>query len=231
MRGTTGATLPRAGIALAAALLALSAGCAARGEFVYRPRLAEEGGRRLPVKVAVLPFAGAGRAAERPGNAMPPEAWARAFAEELAASGRFESARFVPAPSGLEDEGILVDGVVRKALLRIGWEHTQEFQVSFRATRRSDGKAVWGRELGRAWKTPTAAGGWCIGPKCVDAAFHEDWSRVAASLFAEARADLAATLATLPGGGAGGPGAGAAPPGPPGEEPLDRTIDRILKED
>lgn len=97
-------------------ILGVMTGCASGPGFVYTTSATAGNGSKLPVKVAVLPFkdatedfttqgsifAPAGLTlnlvkAGIPGTAfaLTPEVWAKSFADDLTASGNFQSVRFV----------------------------------------------------------------------------------------------------------------------------------------
>ena len=70
--------------------------------------------------------------------------------------------------------------------------------MSFRATRRSDKKVVWEKEIGKAWKTPKNVYAGCgLGMQCMFDKMHGDWNQWMGAVLAEARADLVATIASL----------------------------------
>ena len=235
----------------AAAVFNLAAGCSYNTNFVYKPTPPAAGGPKLQVKAAVLPFedgtenfTGRGSvlakdyhynlakaAAEGTMNPLPPEFWGKSFADELAASGSFRAVRFVYSPSELQDEGFVVDGILKKAVFAATWDHPNEILVSFRAVRRSDSKVVWEKEIGKTWKTPLNVYDDCgLGAaQCRIYSWHSDWNKWMGGVLAEARADLVGTLASLSEGGTEG-GAGAKPGGQPAPpESVDQTIDKILK--
>jgi len=205
------------------AILALAAGCSVNSTFVYKPAAPVPGGAKLPVKIAVLPFkdgtedftdrgsifsggqyniAQAGIGAMM--TALTPELWAKSFADELAISGSFRSARFLYSPSELADEDFFVEGTLTKALIGKRFEDGNEFAVSLRALARSDKKLVWEKEVARQWKDPGNIYAGCgMGIQCAVDKFHAEHNKIMQTLFAEARADLVATLAVLSGRGAG----------------------------
>ena len=246
---------------IAAVVLGLMAGCSVNSTFVYKPAPPMAGGPKLPVKVAVLPFkdgtedftdrgsvfisggqynvAKAGIAATM--TALTPELWAKSFAEDLAASGVFRSVRFIYGPSELVDEDISIEGTLTKAYVGKMFENFNEFAVSLRALTRSDKRIVWEKEVARRWKTPGNTYAGCgMGIQCSVDKFKAEYNKAMQGMFAEARADLVATLAVLSGGRAG---EGGIPPAaspdearkgegtsaPPAPESVERTIDRILK--
>jgi len=211
-------------VSFAAVALLLVAGCSVNSTFVYKPGGPAVGGPKLPVKVAVLPFkdgtedftdrgsifsggsynlAKAGIAATM--TPLTPELWAKSFAEELAASGSFRSARFLYSPSELTDEDFFVEGTLTKAYIGKLWDDGNEFAISLRALTRSDKRLVWEKQVTRAWKNTLAlykgCGGMAI--QCMVDRHHADTNRVMQGMFAEARADLVATLASLSGSRAG----------------------------
>ncbi len=236
------------GIPVIAALAVLAAGCATDRNFVYKPNLPATAERRLPVKVGVLPFAdGTGDFTLRGSifsdgqynlaktgvgggmSALPPELWGKSFADDLAASGSFQSVRFAYSSSELKDEAFMVEGTLKKALYATRWDSPNEILVSFRATRLSDRKVVWEKETGTVWKDRPEVSPVCrMSPKCLVGKMQEDWNRRMSSVFAEAGKDLVGTFASLPEGGAGG-SAGSKPEGNPPGDSVERTIDKILK--
>jgi hypothetical protein len=211
------------------------AGCAVNSTFVYKPNAPAVGGPKLPVKVAVLPFkdgtenftdrgsvfssgqyniAKAGISATM--TALTPELWAKSFAEDLAVSGSFRSARFLYSPSELADEDFFVEGTLTKALIGKTWDDGNEFAVSMRALTRSDKRLVWEKEVTRQWKTPSNLYSGCgMGIQCSVDKFHAEHNKAMQGIFAKARADLVATLASLSGSRAGE--GGLPPAASPGE--------------
>lgn len=246
------------GVPVVALVLVLVAGCSVNSTFVYKPGAPAVGGAKLPVKIAVLPFkdgtdnftdrgsvfssgqyniAKAGISATM--TALTPELWAKSFAEELAVSGSFRSARFLYSPSELADEDFFVEGTLNKALIGKTWDDGNEFAVSMRALARSDKRVVWEKEVTRRWKTPSNLYAGCgMGIQCSLDKFHAEHNKAMQGIFAEARADLVATLAGLSGSQAGesglpsaaGEAAKPAPSKSPGPESVEQTIDRILRE-
>lgn len=245
----------------AAVALVLMAGCGVNSTFVYKPDAPAAAGMKLPVKVAVLPFkdgtedftdrgsvfisggqynvAKAGIAATM--TALTPELWAKSFAEDLAASGVFRSVRFIYGPSELVDEDISIEGTLTKAYVAKMFENFNEFAVSLRALTRSDKRIVWEKEVTRRWKTPGNTYAGCgMGFQCGVDKFKAEYNKAMQGMFAEARADLVATLSSNQGGWpeAGGlpvvvgeparPGT-SRPSAPPAQESTEQTIERILK--
>ena len=217
----------------------MMAGCAVNSTFVYKPNAPVAGGPRLPVKVAVLPFkdgtedftdrgsvfsggqynlAKAGVAATI--TALSPEMWAKSFADDLAASGGFRSARFIYSPSELLDEDFFVEGTVTKAYAGKTFDDLNAFALSLRALTKSDKRLVWEKGTAKEWKTPRSIYSGCgMGIQCSLDRFHAEYNKAMQEIFAEARADLVATLASLSGSRAGEGGSPpAASPGEPGNE-------------
>ncbi|MDA8122069.1 MAG: PDZ domain-containing protein [Deltaproteobacteria bacterium] len=212
------------GVLCAALALLLMAGCGVNSTFVYKPGGPAVGGPKLPVKVAVLPFkdgtedftdrgsvfisggqynvAKAGIAATM--TALTPELWAKSFAEDLAASGVFRAVRFIYGPSELVDEDISIEGTLTKAYVGKTFDNFNEFAVSLRALTRSDKRIVWEKEVTRRWKTPGNAYAGCgMGIQCSVDKFKAEYNKAMQGMFAEARADLVATLAASSGSPAG----------------------------
>jgi hypothetical protein len=217
-------------VLIAAMVLVLTAGCSVNSTFVYKPGAPVAGGAKLPVKIAVLPFkdgtddftdrgsgfssghyniAKTGISATM--TALTPELWAKSFAEELAVSGSFRSARFLYSPSELADEDFFVEGTLTKALIGKTWDDGNEFSVSMKALAKSDKRLVWEKEVTRQWKTPRNLYAGCgMGIQCSVDKFHAEHNKAMQGIFAEARADLVATLAVLSGSQTGEAGLPAA---------------------
>lgn len=225
---------------IATMVLALTAGCGLNSTFVYKPSAPAMGGPKLPVKVAVLPFQDGTEDFTKRGSewspgtlmfnlaksgiggqitALTPELWAKAFADDTAASGAFRKARFIYSPSELVDEDFYIEGTVKRAYAAVALDKPNEFALGLRALRRADKKPVWEKEVTRAWDIQKTLYDGCgrVQNQCRVDRYHADTNRVMQEMFAEARADLAATLAVLSESRAGEAGL------PEG------TIERILK--
>jgi hypothetical protein len=252
---TGGTSLSITRCLFAAVLLLLVAGCSGNSTFVYRPASPVRGGQALPLKLAVLPFAdGTGNYTVRgsvltPGNcthnlakggiggritALTPDLWAKAFADDLAASGDWRSVRFAYGMPDLADEDFIVEGTLLSAdsgLLHL--KGPNRFALSLTARRKEGGGPVWAKEVAREWEIPDGFFAGCGFPEqCRTDRAHADVTRVMRLLFAEAGTDLARTIGGLPGNRAGEDArAPAASPGPkPAPETVDETIEGILKE-
>ena len=229
---------------LLAALL-LAAGCASTRPFVYQPGTPRAGVPRVPVKVAVLPFRDGTEDFTRRGNvfqadtlaynlaktgiggtiaAVTPPLWARAFADDLSASGRFQAARFAFDPSEVTDEEYVVDGTVLKAYAAGGWDVPSQFALELRAVRRKDGRSVWERTVARSPKGDRSAYDGCgASLECMNDRVHAELNKILHELFDEAGEDLAKALGGRPASGAGDAARGAEP------ESVERTIQRIME--
>lgn len=180
---------------LLAVMVAVSAAGCSR-PFLYVPRGAVTAGPRVPAKVAVMPFADGTEdfverivyGKERRWNlakkgfvdkigALPPELWSKALADELAASGRFRSARFAYATSDLAGEDYAIEGTLLKAYGPPG-----EWALSLRAVRLKDGRQVWERQVSRTFER------WDMHQ------LHPWLNRAMQEMFEEAGADLARTI-------------------------------------
>lgn len=236
------------------------AGCGVNSTFVYKPGPPEAGGAKLPVKIAVLPFKDGTEDFTQRGSewnpdtlmfnlakggiggtttALTPDLWAKALADEMAASGAFRTVRFFYSQSEPVDEEFTIEGTVEKAYVVVTLLNPNEFALGLRALRRPDNKLVWEKEVTRAWKIqPTLYDG-CgrVQNQCRADRLHAEMNRVMREMFAEARADLVRTLAALSGRGAGEDGLPPAtreatkpePSKPPAPESTEETIERILK--
>ncbi|HEY5997231.1 MAG TPA: hypothetical protein VIU29_09420 [Candidatus Deferrimicrobiaceae bacterium] len=235
--------------ALAFLSLAALAGCGGASRFSYKPVASSGGALRLPVKVAVLPFKDATEDFTTRGNllvpsgrtlnlvkagipgtadALTPELWGKAFADDLAASGAFRTVGFFYSRSEPVDEDLLIEGTVRKAYCVGSMDRPSEIELAFRALRRADGRVAWEKDVSRVW-TPRIVRNCGFGVRCIIDQRYEDINRAMQALFAEAREDLVRTLALLPEGGAA---TGATPPRdrPAGAKAgsVEETIEDIL---
>jgi hypothetical protein len=230
--------------------LVLAAGCSVNTTFVYKPNAPAAGGAKLPVKIAVLPFKDGTEDFTTRGTffdgvtynlakggitiqitALTSELQAKAFADDMAASGAFRATRYIYSPSELLDEEFTIEGTLGKAYIFANGERPNEFALGLRAVRRTDGKTVWEKEVTRAWKFPNDIFEGCgLGQECKNDRQHAEINRVMQGMFAEARADLVAALAALSWSRAGeGSIPPAASPAAPASESPEQTIERILK--
>ncbi|MDD5763433.1 MAG: hypothetical protein PHP88_13140 [bacterium] len=251
------------GVPAVAVVLALMAGCGINSTFVYKPGAPVAGGAKLPVKIAVLPFEDGTENFTKRGSewnpdtlmfnlaksgiggqitALTPELWAKAFADDMASSGAFRTVRFIYSPSELVDEEFYIEGTVEKAYVTVALVEPNKFVIGLRALRRADKKTVWEKEVTRAWNIRKTLYDGCgrVQNQCRVDRYHADTNRVMREMFAEARADLVATLAVLSGSRAGEGGLpNAATSGeatqdkrassPSAPESAEGTIERILK--
>jgi hypothetical protein len=248
------------GLLVAAVILIFTAGCAPNSQFVYKPSSPSVDGSKLPVKIAVLPFKDGTEDFTKRGSewnpdtltfnlakagiggsttALTPDLWAKAFADDMAASGAFRAVRFVYSPSERVDEEFTIEGTVEKAYLVVTLLNPNEFALGLRAVRRADNRPVWEKEVTRGWKIPSNLYDGCgrVQNQCRADRLHAEMNRVMREMFAEARADLVRTLAALSGSGTGEgglpPATGEAtkpdPSKPPAPESMEQTIERILK--
>ena len=250
-------------ILIVALALALMAGCGVNSTFVYKPGGPAAGGMKVPVKVAVLPFKDGTEDFTKRGSEWNPDTlrfnlakagisgsttaltadlWAKAFADDMAASDAFREVRFVYSPSEMLDEEFTIEGTVEKAYAAVSSDAANEFALGLRALRRADNRLVWEKEVTRVWKIQGTLYDGCgrVQNQCRADRHHADMNRVMREMFAEARVDLAATLAALSGNRAGEGGLPtAASPGealqdkgtssPPAPESVEQTIDRLLR--
>lgn len=241
-------------ILLAATALFLLAGCTVNSTFVYKPSAPVAEGRKLPVKLAVLPFAdGTEEFMIRGGwfspqsfnlakagiggmiTALTPEFWAKAFADEAAASGDFRAVRFVYSNSELTDEDYWIDGTVEKATDGGHWTSPNVFAIRLRAFPRSVGESVWEKVVTRTWQQWSPglfAGCGEFGRQCRVDQFHAKINEVMLGMFAEARSDLVLTLEAISLGRGGTdsswPVASSEPS--PDTKSVEETIEAILNE-
>jgi len=228
-------------------VLGLMTGCASSPGFVYKPPAPVVNGLRFPVKVAVLPFKDVTEdfttrgsifapdgltlnlvKAGIPGtsSALTPELWAKSFADDLTASGDFQSVKFVYSLSELVDEGLYIGGAVEKAYAIGTWDKPNKIALSIRAFRKADNSLVWEKEVTKVW-TPNIIMPCGLGIQCVIDQRYKDINRVMQGLFEEARIDLIRTLASSSESRAGEESL-PAPSSPASPESLEGTIERIL---
>jgi hypothetical protein len=238
------------GLLMAALALLLMAGCSVNSTFVYKPGAPSVGGSKLPVKIAVLPFKDGTEDFKDRGSvfsggqyniakvgytsfmtALTPELWAKSFAEDLAVSGSFRSARFLYSPSELAEEDFCVEGTLTKAYIEKRFGDGNEFAISLRALTKSDKRVVWEKEVSRAWNNSFTLYEGCgkISIQCQVDRHHADINRVMREMFAEARADLVAMLGSPSGGPPGRDVVGEGTSAPRDTESVDGTIERILQ--
>lgn len=225
------------------------AGCSATPTLVYKPGPPEAGVARAPVKLAVLPFTDGTEEFMRRGkvlepetlrwnlaksgidgqiNALTPAFFAKSFAEELGASGRFASVRFLYDAAELTDEDYRVEGTVYKATVSGAWNQPNDFVLRFRALRAADGLPVWEKTVSRSYvNTPDIyAGCGATDRQCQAARGQASLNGLMRGIFSEAGAALAEALS--PGTDARFPA--ASPTRSPAPGSVDDTIERIMKE-
>lgn len=233
--------------------LAVVSGCSTNSTFAYKPANSVDGGATLPLKVAVLPFndgtedftnrgtifnpeslyynlAKAGIGGQI--TALTPDLWAKAFADDMAASGVFRSVRFVYGPSELADEELYIEGTLKKATISGSWAMPSEFTLALRALQRTDKQLVWEKEVSHSWKNTPALYEGCgaMSIQCMVERHHADVNRVMQELFAEARRDLVRTLTPLSGSrSVADKKSPAAASAPLPHESAEDTIEKILK--
>jgi len=254
-------------VLIAAASLVLLAGCvsnrnldgkASDTTFVYKPNAPAEGGQKLPVKVAVLPFNDGTEDFTKRGSiwvaesltynlaksgisgsitALTPDLWAKAFADDMTTSGAFRAARFIYSPSELVDEDFYIEGTVKKAYVAGSWTRPSEYVLGLHAVRRADNKPAWEKEVTRElFSRKSDFDGCGTSMQCMADRSHAAMNLVMQGMFAEARTDFMAALGSPPGnrsGEDGLPPAGEAwkdkATSPPAPESVEETIDKILK--
>jgi hypothetical protein len=247
---------------VAAVVLMFTAGCGVNMTFVYKPGPPAAGGPKLPVKVAVLPFKDGTEDFTKRGsvfdaenlvfnlaksgidgiiNPLTPDLWAKAFADDMAASGAFRAVRFVYSPSELVDEEFIIEGTLEKAYAAGGWTKPSVYAIGFRAVRRSDNRLAWEKEVTRELMARKSDFDGC-GTKmqCMADRSHAAANMVMQGMFAEARTDLVRTVGPPSGSGTGredflsvpsaaGEATRTPPSRPPTPETVEQTIDRILQ--
>lgn len=219
--------------------------------FNYKPSGPVVGGPKFPVNVAVLPFKDGTEDFTKRGSMFDPESltfnmarsgifgiitpitpelWAKAFADDMAASGSFRAVRYIYSPTELSDEEFYIEGTLEKAYAAGGFTKPSEYVLLLRAVRRSDNRPAWQKKVTKELLSRKADFNIC-GTKiqCMAERSHDAMNRVMQGMFAEARADLVRTIAPLPGSRSE---AGDFPPTSspaPDMESVDKTIEEILK--
>lgn len=216
--------------------------------FIYKPGGAVVGGPRFPVKVAVFPFKDGTEDFTKRGSMFDPESltfnvarsgifgiispltpelWAKAFADEMAASGSFREVRFIYSPTELSDEEFYIEGTLEKAYAAGGFTKPSEYVLSLQAVRRSDNRRAWQKKVTRELLTRKSDFDMC-GTKlqCMAERSHEGMNLLMQDMFAEARADFMATQGFVQRGRAELDSATTVTPLNP--ESVDETIESIL---
>ena len=226
------------------------AGCAT-AQFVYKPAPPMAGGPKLPVKVAVLPFKDGTEDFTKRGSvfdaenlkinlaktgiagiitAVTPDLWAKAFADDMAASGAFRTVRFIYSPSELVDEEFHIEGTLEKAYVAGGLTRPSEYVLGLRAVRRSDNEPVWEKKVTRELMSRESDFDGCgASMQCMADRSHAGMNLMMQGMFAEARTDLMAALGYPSGDRAGRDAVGEGTSAPPAPESVEETIEKILK--
>jgi hypothetical protein len=248
-------------VPVAAVALVLLAGCvsnrnlsgnASGTTFVYKTNAPSEGGQKLPVKVAVLPFNDGTENFTKQGSVfdpdslrfnlaktgiagiitpVTPELWAKAFADDMAASGAFRAVRFLYSPSELVDEEFHIEGTLEKAYAVGGWTRPSEYVLGLRAVRRSDKKPAWEKKVTRELMSRKSDFDGCgASMQCMADRSHAAMNLMMQGMFEEARTDLMAALGYPSGDRAVRDALGEGITKPRDAESTEQTIERILKE-
>lgn len=247
--------LPMMKLPVAVAVLLLLSGCV-NTTFIYKPAPPAAPPAPLPVTIAVLPFAdNTENFTQRGGifidqknltfnlaktglsgtiNALTPDLWGKALADEMSASKRFQGVRFVYSRSEVAQEDLYIEGTLESASIAGTIDRPSTFALALRALRRGDNSLAWATNLTKTWSWRSYEG--CgLGLQCTIDRFHGDVHDAMQGLFLEAIADLAATLS----GSAGNKVNSSALPNAivpveptpqPAAGSVDETIENILKE-
>ena len=233
-------------------LLSLS-GCV-NTTFVYKPATPAALSSPLPLTIAVLPFAdGTENFTQRGGifidqknltfnlaktglsgtiNALTPDLWAKAFADEMSASKKFQAVRFVYNQSELAQEDLYIEGTLETASIAGTVDRPSHFALALRALRKGDNSLAWATEVENTWSWSSYQG--CgMGIQCMIDRYHGDVHNAMQGLFLEAISDLAATLSAENRGKNLRQTNGIVPMEPtpqPAAGSVDETIENILKE-
>lgn len=190
--------------------------------FIYKPSGTVVGGPRLPVKVAVLPFKDGTEDFTKHGSMFDAESltfnvarsgifgiitpltselWAKAFADDMAASGSFREVRYIYSPSELIDEEYYIEGTLEKAYAAGGFTKPSEYVLWLQAVRRSGNRPAWQKKVTRELMASKSDFNVC-GTKiqCMAERSHAAMNLVMQGMFAEARADFIASQGFAPGG-------------------------------
>lgn len=237
-----------------AVLLLLSLSGCVNTTFVYKPVIPPVSPAPLPVTIAVLPFAdGTENFTQRGGifidqanltfnlaktglsgtiNALTPDLWAKAFADEMLASKRFQGVRFVYDRSEMAQENLYIEGTLLSASIAGTVDRPSTFALALRALRKTDNSLAWATDLKKTWSWSSYDG--CgMSMQCMIDRYHGDVHNAMQGLFLEAISDLAATLSAGNGGNEPRQASGNLPAEPTPQtttESVDETIENILKE-
>jgi len=152
--------------------------------------------------------------------------WSKFFAEEVAASGLFRSARLVFDPSEAQKEEIVISGTVLEAYFPFEGQLPSRLAVRLEARNKAGNSPFWEREISREVPFGKGFGEGCspFSPRCGIDNFHGHHNRLLREIFREAARDLAALLAPRGGGGSPPPPAKAG-----GRTSVDEVIEDILE--
>jgi hypothetical protein len=153
-------------------------------------------------------------------SALPANHWAKAFADDLAASGAFRSVRLVFGRAELGDEDVVIEGTLASATFRTKSGAPDEFLLHLKAERLPGKTVAWEGDIARNAPRPPGLTGGCIIGSCVVERIHGYFGTVMRDMFSEARRELLRAVAPPP--------AEKKPSAPPvGESPED-VVNRIL---
>ncbi len=237
---------------LLAGLLLVLTGCGVNSTFVYKPGALVVDNSRLPVKLAVLPFKDGTEDFTKRGSiwapeslsynlakagmsqtitALTPDLWAKAFADDLATAGNFQSVHFIYTVTELADEDFYIDGTLKKATFSGTFVNPSEYALALRALRKSDNRLIWEKDVAKVWMLTNSVEKGVCGPfsiQCQIDSILADSNTVMQELFAEARTDL---IRTLSGSRAESTNRSSSEsPTPSITESVDEEIEKILKE-
>ncbi|PKN11334.1 MAG: hypothetical protein CVU69_13125 [Deltaproteobacteria bacterium HGW-Deltaproteobacteria-4] len=227
---------------LLAGLFLVLTGCGVNSTFSYRPNPSEEFTKTFPVKIAVLPFRDGTAENTRQDSSLrgyvnlaktgidygvavfPPNRWGKAFADELAASAKFQAVRFVSDISEGDDDEIIVAGTVTKADVPIpGGSDPVRFAVILNARIGRDKPPFWNKVVSRENSLGVGYALGCgLDRQCAIDQRHAHHNNLLREMFLEARVDLSETLSSR--SGSRGKESSAQTP-----ESVDETIEFILK--
>jgi len=150
---------------------------------------------------------------------LPPEYWAKAFTEDLDASGAFRSVKLVLDRSGLSDEELVIEGTLLKATYRTKKGEPDEFHLRLKALRVPGGNVAWEGDVSRNAPRPSGLADGCLIGSCVIDRIHCYFGTVMQGMFAEARAGLVQAAA---------PPVEKRPASPAAGDSVDEIVNRIL---
>ena len=129
-------------------------------------------------------------------SSLPAAKWSKSLAEDMAASGAFQSVKFMFSTSEVTDEEIVVEGALTKAYFTTISDKPDEFVLHLRVSRMPDNTIVREGDVGRIAVGPRGLLTSCLTyGGCVVGRIHDYLNGVMQGIFADVRRDIVLSLA------------------------------------